>query len=177
PDSIEKISKIDEHIGVATSGLVADSRKLVYEARIKAQSYWLTYEEQVPGEAVAEHICDVKAEFTQGGGARPYGVSMIIGSVDTDSSPRLFVTDPVGTYWGFLAAAIGRGTTRAGDFLQKNYSRSAKIDEAIGVGLGALREATEKELNEENVEIARVPKKTRVYEKLNQDEVKTFLSQ
>ncbi|GAH43501.1 unnamed protein product, partial [marine sediment metagenome] len=67
PDSVEKISKVDDHIGVATAGLMADARKLIYEARIKAQSYWLTYEEQVPGEAVAEHICDKKAEFTQGG--------------------------------------------------------------------------------------------------------------
>lgn len=177
PESIEKISMIDEHVGVATSGFMADARKLIYEARIKAQSYWLTYEEQVPAEAVAEHICDVKAQFTQGGGARPYGVSMIIASVDSDGAPRLFVTDPVGTYWGFLAAVIGRGTGKAGEHLEKHYSRSATLDEAVMVGLGALRAATEKDLTEENVEIAKIPKKTRVFEKMNPDEVKAFLSQ
>lgn len=176
PDSVEKISKIDEHIGVATSGFMADARKLIYEARIKAQSYWLTYEEQVPAEAVAEHICDVKAQFTQGGGARPYGVSMIIASVDADGAPRLFVTDPVGTYWGFLAAVIGRGTGKAGEYLEKNYSRTAKLEDAVRVGLGALREASEKDLTEDNVEIAKISKKTRVFEKMSQDEVKASLS-
>ncbi|MGY5875995.1 MAG: archaeal proteasome endopeptidase complex subunit alpha, partial [Candidatus Thorarchaeota archaeon] len=113
PDSMEKISEVDTHIGVATSGFMADARKLIQEARVKAQSYWLTFEEPIPAEVLAEHICDVKAQFTQGGGARPYGVAMIIGSVDSDTKPKLFVTDPVGTYWGYLAAVIGRGAPRA----------------------------------------------------------------
>jgi proteasome alpha subunit len=176
PDSVEKISKIDDHIGTATSGLMADARKLVYEARIKAQSYWLTYEEQVPAEVIAEHICNKKAEFTQGGGARPYGVAMIIGSIDFDGSPRLFVTDPVGTYWGFLAAVIGKGTTRAGEFLEKNYSRSKSLSDAIKLALGALREATERDLSADNVEIAKIPRATRKFEKLSRSEIEAFVN-
>ncbi|HDD67268.1 MAG TPA: proteasome subunit alpha, partial [Candidatus Thorarchaeota archaeon] len=89
PDSVEKISKIDEHIAVATSGLMADARRLIQEARIKAQSFWLTYEEPIPAEALADYICDIKAQFTQRGGARPYGVAMIIASVDYDRTPHL----------------------------------------------------------------------------------------
>ena len=37
-DSIEKISKVDTHIGVATSGFMADARRLIQESRVKAQS-------------------------------------------------------------------------------------------------------------------------------------------
>ncbi|MBN2229470.1 MAG: archaeal proteasome endopeptidase complex subunit alpha [Candidatus Thorarchaeota archaeon] len=176
PDSVEKISKIDEHIGTATSGLMADARKLVYEARIKAQSYWLTYEEPVPAEAVAEHICNKKAEFTQGGGARPYGVAMIIGSIDFDGSPRLFVTDPVGTYWGFLAAVIGKGTSKAGEYLEKNYSREKSLSEAVKLALGALRETSERDLTADIVEIARIPLSTRKFEKLSNAEIEKFLN-
>jgi proteasome alpha subunit len=176
PDSVEKIAKIDDHIGTATSGLMGDARKLLYEARIKAQSYWLTYEEPVPAEVIAEHICNKKAEFTQGGGARPYGVAMIIGSIDFDNSPRLFVTDPVGTYWGFLAAVIGKGTTRAGEFLEKNYSRGKSLSDAIKLALGALREATERDLSADNVEIAKIPLATRKFEKLSRAEIDTFLN-
>ena len=175
PDSVEKISKIDEHIGVATSGLMADARKLIAEARVKAQSYWLTYEEDVPAEAVAEHICDLKAEFTQGGGARPYGVAMIIGSIDPDGSPKIFVTDPVGTYWGFLASIIGRGFARAGEFLEQRYNRKMSLNDAIEVALGSLREATEKELTVDNIEIVKIPTKTRKFEKLSNDEIASFL--
>lgn len=175
PDSVEKISKIDEHVGVATSGLMADARRLIAEARVKAQSYWLTYEEPVPAEVLAEHICDLKAQFTQGGGARPYGVAMIFGSVDHDGSPKLYVTDPVGTYWGFLASIIGRGAARAGEYLEQRYNRKLSLDEAIEIALGSLREATEKELTADNVEIVKIPVKTRTFEKLSDNEIMGFL--
>jgi len=176
PDSVEKISKIDEHIGVATAGLMADARKLIYEARIKAQSYWLIYEEPVPAEAVAEHICDKLAEFTQGGGARPYGVAMIIGSVDHDNTPHLFVTDPVGTYWGFLAAVIGKGTARAGEYLEKHYARNKSLSDAVKIALAALRETSEKDLNSDNVEIAKIPVSTGKFQKLTRNEIEGFLN-
>jgi proteasome alpha subunit len=175
PDSVEKISKIDEHVGVATSGLMADARKLIAEARVKAQSYWLTYEEAVPAEVLAEHICDLKAQFTQGGGARPYGVAMIFGSVDHDDSPKLYVTDPVGTYWGFLASIIGRGAARAGEYLEKRYSRKMSLNDAIALALSSLREASETELTADNVEIAKIPVDTRKFQKLSNSEIKRFL--
>ena len=176
PDSVEKISKIDEHVGVATSGLTADARKLIAEARIHAQSYWLTYEEPVPAEALAEHICNLKANFTMSGGARPYGVAMIIGSNDHDGSPKLFVTDPVGTFWGFLAAVLGRGAARVGEHLEKNYSKKMSLNEAITLALNALRESDEKDLTADNVEIARIPKATRIFEKLTKTEIEGFLN-
>ncbi|MFW9770030.1 MAG: archaeal proteasome endopeptidase complex subunit alpha [Candidatus Thorarchaeota archaeon] len=176
PDSIEKISKIDEHLGIATSGLTADARKLIAEARLQAQRYWLTYEEPIPAEALAEHICDHKAQFTRGYSARPYGVAMIIGSNDYDGSPKMFVTDPVGTYWGFLAAVLGRGAARAGEYLEKNYSKKMSLDEAVALALNALRESDETELSADNVEIARIPKSTRTFVKLSMPEIEGFLN-
>jgi proteasome alpha subunit len=176
PDSVEKISKIDAHIGIATSGLTADARRLVVEARFHAQNYWLTYEEPIPAEALAEHICDFKAQFTRGYSARPFGVALIIGSNDYDGSPKLFVTDPVGTYWGFLAAVLGRGAARAGEYLEKNYSKKMSLDEAVAVAVNALRESDEQELSADNVEIARIPKSTRTFVKLSKTEIEGFLS-
>src|SRR4030067_477747 len=45
--SIEKIFQIDEHIGCATSGLVADARVLVDYARLLAQINKVTYAEKM----------------------------------------------------------------------------------------------------------------------------------
>jgi proteasome alpha subunit len=180
PDSVEKISKIDDHIAVATSGFMADARQLIQEARVKAQSYWLTYEETIPAEALAEHICNVKVtrlslDPTQGG--RPYGVAMLIAAVDYDSSPRLYMTDPVGYYWGYLAAVIGRGSAQAGEYLEKEYHKKAlKIPEAIKLGLQALHHATDTELDAYNVEIATISVKTGEFHKLSYDEIITHLT-
>jgi proteasome alpha subunit len=176
PDSVEKISKIDEHIGVATSGLKGDARRLIQEARIKAQSYWLTFEEPLPGEALAEHISDIKAQFTQGGGARPYGVAMIIGSVDHDGAPRLYATDPVGAYWGFMAVVIGRGGSRAGEHLVKNYKRKMTLTKGISLAIDALRQATDTDLTSNIVEIAQIPTDTGKFHKLTHSEIDSYLT-
>jgi proteasome alpha subunit len=176
PESIEKISKIDDHVGVATSGFMADARRLIADARVKAQSYWLTFEEQVPAEALADYICDVKAQYTQGGGARPYGVAMIIGSVDYDGSPKLYVTDPVGTYWGFLAAVIGRGNVQAGEYLEKNYKKEMTLTDALPLALSALRQAADTELSPDSVEIAHVPVSTSKFHKYSRSEISEILS-
>jgi proteasome alpha subunit len=176
PDSVEKISKIDEHMGVATSGLKGDARRLIQEARIKAQSYWLTFEEQLPAEALAEHISDIKSQFTQGGGARPYGVAMIIGSVDHDGTPRLFATEPVGAYWGFMAVVIGRGGSIAGEYLVKHYKRKMKLQKAIALAIDALRQATDTVLNSDNIEIAEIKVETGKFHKLSHLEIDKYLT-
>ncbi|MEM3453427.1 MAG: proteasome subunit alpha, partial [Candidatus Hadarchaeum sp.] len=43
--SIEKIFQVDEHIGAAASGLIADARVLIDHARIEAQINRLRYDE------------------------------------------------------------------------------------------------------------------------------------
>ena len=40
PSSVEKIMEIDEHIGCAMSGLIADARTLVEHARVETQVTW-----------------------------------------------------------------------------------------------------------------------------------------
>jgi hypothetical protein len=54
PKSIEKIYNIDKFIGCATSGLVADARVLVDEARKAAQVHKVTYNENITVEALVK---------------------------------------------------------------------------------------------------------------------------
>ena len=46
-DSTEKISKIDDHIGVVSCGILADCRVLVDYARVRAQVNRITYNEPI----------------------------------------------------------------------------------------------------------------------------------
>ncbi|HIJ98422.1 TPA: archaeal proteasome endopeptidase complex subunit alpha, partial [archaeon] len=75
PESIEKIYQIDEHIGAATSGLVADGRRIVDRARTMAQSHKLTYDEPMPVDSLAKDICDFQQLHTQMAGTRPFGTA------------------------------------------------------------------------------------------------------
>ena len=80
--SIEKIFQIDDHIGAATSGLVADARALVDRARVEAQINKISYNEPIRVDALAKKICDLKQLYTQNGGVRPFGSALIIGGVN-----------------------------------------------------------------------------------------------
>lgn len=47
-------------------------------------------------------------EYTQSGGVRPFGVSLLVAGMDGDGVPRLFQVDPSGAYFGWKATAIGK---------------------------------------------------------------------
>src|SRR5665648_751899 len=114
PASIEKIFQIDEHIGAATSGLVADARALVDRARVEAQVNHVSYGEAIGVEVLAKKICDHKQTYTQYGGVRPYGTALLIAGVDDSGTPRIFETDPSGALLEYLSLIHISEPTRLG---------------------------------------------------------------
>ena len=172
--SIEKIFQIDNHIGAATSGLVADARALIERARIESQINRITYNEPILVSGLAKKICDMKQLYTQNGGVRPFGSALIIGGVNGDSV-RLFETDPSGALIEYKATAIGSGVAAAMDVFEENYDEECTLEEAIELGLDALYEATNGATTENSVEIAVIEVATQAYRKLSDDEVAKYV--
>ena len=81
--SIEKLHKIDDHVGTASAGHVADARRLIDFARRQAQVNRLRYGEPMGIETLTKTVTDHIQQYTQVGGARPFGVALIIGGVET----------------------------------------------------------------------------------------------
>ncbi|MFB6175060.1 MAG: archaeal proteasome endopeptidase complex subunit alpha [Candidatus Nanohalobium sp.] len=150
----EKVFKIDEHIGVATSGLVADGRTLVEEARNEAQKHVMTYDEDIPTSVLAKFIADRCQQFTQYGGVRPYGLSTISGGVK-DGETKVYHTDPSGTLSEWNAIAIGKGGEDADEYLEENWSEDLSVEEAMELAVRALKEG-EDDIETENVEMSTV---------------------
>jgi len=176
PTSIEKIFQIDEHIGAATSGLVADARNLIEKARLESQINKITYNEPIPVEMLAKKICDLKQMYTQHGGVRPFGSALIIGGVN-DTGTRLFETDPSGALIEYKATAIGAGRAIAMEVFEKNYNPDLKLSEATELALDAIYEATEGKTTKESVEIAVIEEKTRKYRKIPEDEIENLVEE
>ena len=172
--SIEKIFQIDDHIGAATSGLVADARALIERARIESQINRITYNEPILVSGLAKKICDMKQLYTQNGGVRPFGSALIIGGVNGDSV-RLFETDPSGALIEYKATAIGSGVAAAMGVFEENYDEECTLEEAIELGLDALYEATNGATTENSVEIAVIEVATQAYRKLSDDEVAKYV--
>ncbi|MEM3452465.1 MAG: archaeal proteasome endopeptidase complex subunit alpha [Candidatus Hadarchaeum sp.] len=172
--SIEKIFQVDEHIGAAASGLIADARVLIDHARIEAQINRLRYDEAISVESLAKRIGDTKQLYTQHGGVRPFGARLLIAGVD-DKKPRLFETDPSGVVAAYKCQAIGGGAQTVTDFFEKNYDEKLSLEDAILLALEALRLVVEGEFTEENVEMAIIPVKTGRFEKLSNEEIAKYI--
>lgn len=174
PTSIEKIFKIDEHIATASSGLVADARRLVDIARRQAQVNRLQYHEPITVTGLAKYIGDLEQMYTQSGGIRPFGISLIIGGVSDDEC-RIYETDPSGALVEYKATAIGFGREKALELFEEKYNDELTIDEAIDLAIEGIYNATDGKAANDSVEISVVDKETAKYRKLGEDEIKTYL--
>ena len=80
----------------------------VRKARKSAQAYFREYRETKPVGQLVKSTASVMQEYTQSGGVRPFGVSLLVAGMDGDGVPRLFQVDPSGAYFGWKATAIGK---------------------------------------------------------------------
>ncbi|MBS3056340.1 MAG: archaeal proteasome endopeptidase complex subunit alpha [Candidatus Aenigmarchaeota archaeon] len=171
-DTNEKISKIDNHIGIASCGILSDCRVLIDYARVRSQINRITFGEPIEINALVKDIADRKQKFTQIGGIRPYGVSFLIGGAD--GTQRLYETDPSGTVREWKAHAIGRGFKEARKYLVDNYKENLTKEAAIDLALNALKTG-EKKLSSDGVEIGLVENdKFRI---LTKQEIKTTIKE
>ena len=140
-DSVEKIFQIDDHIACASCGLVADARALVSTARLIAARHKFVYGAPIEVEGLTRDLSDMMHSFTQSGGARPYGVSLLIGGLNERS--RLYETDPSGAFVGYKASAVGNRRSEVMEKLEAAYRPDLTLDDAVPLAYKALMEARE----------------------------------
>lgn len=173
-DSIDKIFQVDEHIGVAISGLHADSRALINYARVQAQSFRLTYDEPVRLSMLVKTIADLKQMYTQYGGIRPFGCALFFIAVD-ESGPQIYTTSPSGIYRSFKAYALGSGEANCREYLQENYKDNMTFQELLNLSLKALKESIEEDLDKDLIRLAYVKSEDKKYHLCTKKEVEKFL--
>lgn len=173
PQSIEKIFQVDEHIGIATSGLVADARRLIEDARIRAQRNRIAYNEPISIATMTREICDTKQAYTQYGGARPFGAALLIAGVD--GKPQLFETDPSGAFTQYTATAIGMGKEDVEKIFEEHYGEGLERTSAIDLALIGLNAVSEEELRKENIEMITIEIEQK-YKKVDKEEIGESLS-
>jgi len=155
-DSIEKLHKLDDYLGAASAGHVADARRLIDGARTAAQRNRLRYGEPVGVETLTKTLSDEIQETTQIGGTRPFGAALLVAGMDgTDSEPRLFQTDPSGAPQEWRAVAIGSGRDDIQEFLEAEWSEELSLEDGVEMAVRALLEADD-ELDAASVSVATI---------------------
>jgi proteasome alpha subunit len=172
PASLEKIHQIDEHVGCATAGLVADARVLVDYARLASQINRVTYSEPISLEVLVRRICDYKQQYTQFGGVRPFGTALIVGGYD-DTGIHLFETEPSGSLTSFKATSTGGNKAPVMELFEQKYKPGMDEDAAILLALEGLRQSLDDAANLGQVEICTI-KQGKGLHRLAMDEIQKY---
>ena len=175
-DSVEKIHKADDHIGIASAGHVADARQLIDFARRRAQLNQLRYGEPIAVETLTKEVTDYIQQYTQVGGARPFGVALIIAGI-ANGEPRLYETDPSGTPYEWKALAVGSDRADIREYLEDNYEDDLTLDEGVRLALEALASVNDDELLPEGIGLATISTETEVFEERTDEEKREYLEE
>jgi len=156
-ESANKINEIDEHIIAVSAGISSDARVLVEKARVIAQQHRVTYDSAPNTESVVRDIADVKQQFTQYGGARPFGVSMMFAGIN--GKPVLYTTDITGNYLRYKANAIGENDEAIKKLLREKYKSDMTSGEGIKLALEIFKEVQGDDYSVERFDVGILSKK------------------
>lgn len=173
--TMERISLICPNIGVVYAGMGPDARILVAKARKAAQIYKASYGEYPPVFMLVKEVATTMQDYTQSGGVRPFGVSLLVAGVD-HTGPSVYQVDPSGAFWAWKASAIGKGMNNAKSFLEKRYSEDLEVEDAVHMALLTLKETFEGQMTKDNIEVGIANHKTGLFTILTKEQIQDYLA-
>ena len=136
----EKVFEISDHMGIVISGMTADARFLTRFMRNECLNYWYAHGSQHPCERLVAKIGKKSQIKTAHPSKRPFGVGMLVASVD-EAGTHVFETCPSGNYFEYFAMAIGDRNQSAKTYLEKHFETLAGSSQEVLMkhGITALR--------------------------------------
>ena len=137
-ESANKIHEIDSHVVVSVAGIVSDARVLIERAQLLAQQHRITYDSPIETESVVKEIANMKQQFTQYGGARPFGVSVMVAGMQNKKG-RLYTSDITGNYYEYYSNAIGEDDSQIKDQLRVKYKKELTLKKGIELAIEIIK--------------------------------------
>ncbi len=166
--SSNKISEIDSHMIASVAGIVSDARVLIERAQVLAQQHRMTYDSEIEPELIIKDISDLKQQFTQYGGARPFGVSLMLAGINR-KKPELYTSDVTGNYLSYNANAIGENDDKIKDMLREKYKADLTMKRGVNMALSIFKEIQKDKFSINRFELCYIKndeaKVHRIYEK------------
>jgi len=173
-ESTAKIYEIDSHIAGTAAGILSDARILIEKSQLLAQQHRVLYDSAIDIESIVREIANIKQTYTQYGGARPFGVAMMISGIDINEKKSLFITDVTGNYFGYLATAIGENDEKLKEILRKEYKDSMNIEVCIKLALSIFKRVLGKNFDVSRFEAAYIKTKEKTFTRLSGEDLKKF---
>ncbi len=137
--SAKKVNEIDEHLISAIAGIISDARVLTEKAQVICQQHRITYDSPIEPESVIKEIANIQQQFTQYGGARPFGISMMLAGIN-GKKPELYTSEITGNYFSYYANAIGEDDDKIKEKLQERYKQDMTLKQGTKLALEIFKE-------------------------------------
>lgn len=173
PESTHKIFEIDGHLIATSAGMMADARMLIDQSQVLAQQNRVTYASPIEPISIIRMIADRQQFFTQYGGARPYGVSIMISGVNKNKC-YLYASDVTGNYKAYKANAIGENDEKIKEMLRKDYKEGLTIDEGIKFSIKIFKEILGKNFDYDRFEVGFVKLSDEKFVRFQGDQLKKY---
>lgn len=173
-NSASKIYEIDSHIIASVAGIVSDARVLIERAQVLAQQNRVTYDSPVEPEIIVKELSNIKQQFTQYGGARPFGVSLMVAGVN-EKKAELFTSDVTGNYFHYYANAIGEKDKEIKEKLREKYNQNLNIKKGVKLALDILKEIKGKEFDISKFELGYIKSDEGIINRVEGEEINNII--
>ncbi|CAL5376790.1 unnamed protein product [Camellia sinensis] len=149
---------ITKYLGLLATGMTADARSLVQQARNEAAEFRFKYGYEMPVDVLAR--C----------------VAMVLG-IDEEKGPQLFKCDPAGHFFGHKATSAGLKEQEAINFLEKKMKNDPAFsyEETVQTAISALQSVLQEDFKATEIEVGVVRKDNPVFRVLSTEEIDEHL--
>ena len=172
--SANKIYEIDSHIISSVAGVVSDARVLIERAQVLAQQHRITYDSPIEPELIVKEISNIKQQFTQFGGARPFGASLMIAGI-RGKKPELYTSTITGNYFSYYANAIGENDEKIKEKLREKCRPDSNIKKGVKIALEIFKEVQGKNFDIERFELVYIKNEDGQLKRVTKDELNEFI--
>ena len=174
PESATKVFEIDEHVMATAAGITSDARMLVDKSRLLAQQNRVSYGGAVEPITVIQMIADNMQMFTQYGGARPYGVAIMLGGVSKGKA-HLYTSDITGNFSAYRANAIGENDEQIKEELRKDFKDDMTMEEGIKFVMKIFKEILGKNFEVSRFDVGMISVKDAKLIRLHGEELRKYV--
>ena len=172
--SANKVYEIDSHVIAGAAGIVSDARVLIERAQVIAQQHRITYDSAIEPELIIKEISNMKQQFTQYGGARPFGVAILVAGI-RGKKPELYTSDIYGNYFSYHANAIGENDEKIREKLRESYKNDLNIKKGVKLALDIFKEVQGKAFELERFELVYIKSEDTRLQRVNEADLKDFV--
>ena len=137
----KKVYRIDDHLALTISGVVADAQRTVEILKANSRIYRLERRAGMPVSVAARLIANLFFSYR----LFPFVARILMGGVD-DTGPHLFSLDPFGSITEEKCVATGSGSPIAYGVLEERYREGLSLPEVLPIVVRSVNSAMKRDV-------------------------------